>query len=218
MHQARRKIEKEKPPLILRLGLRLSSGRHVDGLWIGTTDGEPERVLARVEQALGLIKQFDRRRYDRLILDLERIWVHPLPWSIAGFEASLNACELDTRYVLADTTPVEMLAACIVHEATHARLWQCGIGYEEKLRQRVEAVCFRQELAFAAKLPDGAYVRDAAEHALATPPEYWRDESFNERLISGSAETFRYLGIPTWVARSLQTVGRCIGWLRLGRS
>jgi hypothetical protein len=173
-----------------------------------------------VEQALSLIKQFDRRRYNRLIRDLERIWVNPLAWSIAAFEASLNACELDTRYVLADTTPVEMLAACIVHEATHARLWRCGIGYpeEEKLRQRVEAVCFRQELAFSAKLPDGAYLREAAEHGLATPPEYWRDESFDERLIAGSDETFRYLGIPRWVARFLLAIGRCTRWLRRGRS
>jgi hypothetical protein len=30
------------------------------------------------------------------------------------------------------------------HEATHARLWTCGIAYEERLRARVEAVCLRK--------------------------------------------------------------------------
>jgi hypothetical protein len=215
MRQEHRKLERKRPPLVLRLGLRISASRQVDGLWIGTTDGEAELVLARVVAALLLIKDFDRRRYNRLILDLERVWVRLLPTGIANFNPSLNACELDTRYVLADTTPAEMLAACIVHEATHARLWRCGIRYEEKLRERVETACFRRELAFAATLPDGAYVRYAAEHALKTPPEYWRDESYNEQLIAGSTEIFRSLGIPTWLARAIQAVGLWTRWVRL---
>ena len=191
-----RDAERVRPTFADRIDLRLYSWQHVDGLWIGTDD---EPSLLRVEQALLLIKHHDRRRYDRIIFDLERVWVRLLPIGIANFNPRLNACELDSRYVLADTTSTEMLAACIVHEATHARLWRCGIRYEEKLRQRVEAACFRRELAFAAKLPDGAFVRYAAEHGLKTPPEYWRDELFNKQLTAGSAEIFRYLGIPAWV-------------------
>ena len=209
-------VERVRPPLVYRAALRMSSVRHVDGLWIGTLDDESS--LMRVEQALLLIKQYDRRRYDRIILDLERVWARLLPTGIANFNPALNACELDSRYVLADTTPTEMLAACIVHEATHARLWRCGIDYEEKLRERVEAACFRRELAFAAMLPDGAYVRYAAEHGLKTPPEYWRDDSSNERAIAGSTEIFRTLGIVSWPARSILTVGRWLRWLRWRRA
>jgi hypothetical protein len=211
--QPRRRDEKNKAPLVERIGLRLSASKHFDGLWIGTLDAEEERIFARVEQALLLIKQFDALRYKRLTSDFERIWVRLLPASMASFHVALRTCQLDTRYVLADTTPVEMLAACIVHEATHARLRRCGIGYDEELRQRVEEVCFRRELAFAARLPDGAYVRQAAEEALKTPPEYWRDKSFNEHFAAGNAETLRYLGVPTWVVRSLEAVGRFRRWL-----
>jgi hypothetical protein len=215
--QLRRQVDRKKAPLGERIGLRMSASRHLDGLWIGTLDVEEERIFARVEQALLLIRQFDALRYKRLTSDFERIWVRLLPAALASYHVALRTCQLDTRYVLADTTPVEMLAACIVHEATHARLRRCGIGYDEKLRQRVEEVCLRRELAFAARLPDGANVRQAAEEALQTPPEFWRDEAFNEHFAAGNAETLRYLGVPAWLIRSLEAVRRLRRWLRRKR-
>src|SRR5713101_6929819 len=105
--------------------------------------------MPRVEEALRLIKTYDRVRYNRLIRDLERVWVTLLPGYPACYDHSIRACELDTRYVLADTSQPEVIASTIVHEATHARLRRSGIGYEEDLRPRVEAVCYRAQIAFA---------------------------------------------------------------------
>jgi hypothetical protein len=169
MNQVREKPRKTRPPFRERMMLRLSDSRRVDGLWIGVGKAkEPELALRRVEEALRLIKVFDRVRYDRLIRDLERVWVTPLPGYSGCCSYSLGACELDPRFVLAETTLPEMIAATIVHEATHARLQRCGIGYEEELRDRVEAVCVRRELAFAARLPNGERVREEAERGLGT--------------------------------------------------
>jgi hypothetical protein len=166
----------------------------VDGLWIGFGGKkQPEPALGRVEEALRLIKIYDRVRYDRLIRDLERVWVRPLPGPVGAFSYSLGACLLDQRFVLAETSLPEMIAATIVHEATHARLLRCGIGYEENLRARVEAVCLRRELAFAAKLPDGQQVREQAERAL---------EAWIERERSGYIQMLRYVGFPDWLART----------------
>ena len=81
--------------------------------------------------ALGLIKTYDRIRYDRLLRDLDRIFIRVLPSSIASFNHSLNACQLDERFVLDEKSGPELIASVIVHEATHARLMRCGIGYEE---------------------------------------------------------------------------------------
>jgi len=50
-----------------------------------------------------------------------------------------------------------------------------GIGYDEDIRARVERVCIRRELAFAAKLPNGEQVRQQAERILPLCDDvsYW---------------------------------------------
>ena len=194
---------KKPPALVDRFELWLSTDKHVDGLWIGTYQSEPDHALRRGEKALELIKAFDRLRYNRLLCDLERVWVRIHPVALGNFNESLNACELDARFVRAETTSTEAIAATIVHEAVHARLMRCGITYGEELRTRVEAVCLRRELAFAAKLPNGEEVRESARRTL----EFYADQSnwtstvMNERYVSGSTDALHYVGVPSWLAR-----------------
>ena len=192
----------DRPRLVVRIMLRFSARRYLDGLWIGTWEMEAEPILRRIEEALLLIKRHDRTRYDRLLRDLERVWVLLLPSSIANFEYGIYTCQIDTRYCLADTTKPELLAAVIVHEATHARLWRRGIRYEEAQRPRIEEICIRREIAFAAKLPNGEVVRDQAERSLAfcATGEYWTSAAFRERYIEGGVEILRYMGAPGWLA------------------
>ena len=76
----------DRPRLSVRIMLRFSASRSLDGLWIGTWETEAEPILHRIEQALLLIKRYDRIRYDRLLRDLQRVWVLLLPSSIASFE------------------------------------------------------------------------------------------------------------------------------------
>src|SRR5262245_48848729 len=97
-----------RPRLLDRLELRLSKGRRIDGLWIGVSmDLEPEPILRRVADALTLIKQYDPVRYDRLLRDLERIWVRLVPGGLGRFTEALRACELDREFVLAETSSSE---------------------------------------------------------------------------------------------------------------
>jgi hypothetical protein len=184
--------------------LWLSSGRRVDGLWVGTYfQKNAEEVMRRVEEALRLIKRYDQRRYKRIISDLDRVWVRLVPGALGRYVHTHRTCELDERFVLAEASLPEVIAATIVHEATHARLWRCGIGYAENIRGRVEAVCFRRELAFARKLPNGEHVREKALDSLAMPPATWTDTADRDRDLEGSVETLRYLGAPNWVVRAL---------------
>jgi hypothetical protein len=175
--------------------------RPVDGLWVGSFfDENAGEALRRVEEALRLIRTYDRPRYDRLRRDLDRVWVRLLTAGVAQFSPALRACLIDERFVLAETTDATVLAAAIVHEATHARLWHCGIGYEEGRRQRVEAICIRRELAFARKLPDGRRVRAWAEAALAMSPSQWTDTAFRDRELEGKVRVLQHLE-RNWVAR-----------------
>jgi hypothetical protein len=195
--------------LIDRIERHLATSRRVDGLWIGVRASEAEPLLRRVEEALALIKRYDRRRYDRLRRDVERVWVRDDlgPDSVGQFDPALWACELDDWLVL--TATAEELAATIVHEATHARLWRRGIGYDESLRARVEAACFRRELAFAARLPNGNTLREDAKRLLRTPPAYWSDAALLERRIeqfTHYVRRLRELQAPDWLVRAMRTI------------
>lgn len=198
-----------------------SVSRRVDGLWIGALlEGDKaETALKRVEDALSLIKTYDRPRYEHLRRDLERVWILVLNGSLASYNEKLRTCELDPRHVLDENASLEVVAATIVHEATHARLLRFGIGYDEEKRSRVEAVCFRRERAFAARLPNGEQVREIAERQLTrcTTNDYWTDAAFNARFLDDGIAALRYLGAPEWLVRSLPLLLAVRRWCRRNR-
>jgi hypothetical protein len=185
-----------------------SVSRVIDGLWLGSEYiDKREAALQRVEAALRLVKAYDRTRYNRLRRDLDRIWVRLLTDGCAQFSPAWRACLIDERFVLAETTDTQLIAAAIVHEATHARLWHRGIGYEEDQRQRVEAVCLRRELAFARRLPGSERVREWAEATLAIPPTHWTDTAFQDRSLHGTIRALQHLE-PQWLSRFLIPIAR----------
>ena len=181
-----------------------SVSKQIDGLWVGCYDKRlSAQVFCRMEEGLRLIKQYDPIRYRRLIRDLDRIWITLLPGDLGHYRTELKLCALDERYVLAEDTTPDLIASVIVHEATHARLKRRGIGYDEPIQSRVEAVCFRRELAFADKLPNGIAVRERATRYL----DYYTPEKFTlsarrERHDKGSAEALRHLGTPEFLIRA----------------
>ena len=52
------------------------------------------------------------------------------------------------------------IALTIIHEATHARLFRAGFGYDDTNRDRIERVCKSAEINLARRIPD-------SEQALA---------------------------------------------------
>jgi hypothetical protein len=184
------------------LELKVSNKLAFDGLLIAY-DESADRIV----EALELIRKFDPVRYNRLRHDVKRIWVRVIPVGMANFEQSTWTCNVDPRYMR--DQPAEAIAGWIVHEATHARLFRAGIGYEGELRARVEQVCLRRELAFAAKLPDGRRVREHAEAVLNDFPDF-SDAATREREYASSHETLLHLGTPAWIARTVVSFAR---WL-----
>ena len=200
----RRPTRRERIDYFLdRLELRASSGKSIDGLWIGVSGDKSSPALQRVENALALIRTHDPLNYRRrrVIRELQRVWVRILVSASGLYSAKLGACELDTRFV--DWASEELIASIIVHEATHARLVRCGIDYEEKRRVRVERVCIRRQLVFTTKLPNGDEAHKRARESLASlSPETYTNQAFSEREQRGSAEALRYIGVPEWVIRA----------------
>lgn len=199
----RKKGRRPGPRILDRISLFLSDGQTIDGLWVGTFDDKPEPVLRRLRESLSLIKAYDRLRYERLTRDLKRVWATAIPLHGAYFDVRLGACVLNARFVVAEMSTPEQIAAAIVHEATHARLMRYGIGYEEKLRSRVEAICLRRELAFLSKLPNGQQAHEWAEQGLVSycDPANLTNDALDRRYFEEGVEELRQHGVPDWVIR-----------------
>lgn len=218
----RRSISVKKPDrklrLIDRLRLRFSTSRLADGLWIDVWNNDPP-PLHRIEEALRLIKQHDSLHYSRIVNNLDRIRVDLLPDAAAHYDRSLNACAMDERFVLLESTTLERIASTIVHEATHARLERWGVVYDEKKRPRIEAISLRRELSFAASLPNSEPLQEEIRSTLewcASDHNFFSDESFQQREEQGQFDTLRYLGTPNWLLGLLMCLirRRRERWLR----
>jgi hypothetical protein len=216
MSKKRHRPPQARARIVDRINLAISIGRYLEGIWIGSWRGRPED-LTRVEDALLLIKQHSPLDYVRIARGLERIWVSLTFHGLGEYDHSLKACILDERYVNDPATTVEQIASTIVHEATHARLERYGIEYEEPRRVKIEAICCRRELAFAARLPGSAELQQDIARCLEwyqTNPEQFRDARFEEAHTVGGIEALRYLGTPDWIIRAISVSMPIIGRAR----
>ena len=164
-----------------RIGLRLSTVRDIDGVWVGAFTNQDEPVLRRVAAALQLMKQQSPLHYSRVIRNLDRIWITTLPDARAQYSCRLNACELDERFVVADETTPEVIASAIVHETTHARLERYGVAYDEAKRHRIEAICLRRELNFVSGLAGCGALQEELRRSRSMEVA-WRAQQLLEKL------------------------------------
>ena len=188
--------------LFKRASLAVSKRREVVGVpvWhLLPVEPKATEELARVTQAIELIARTDPRRFGRLRSDLRGIWI--VGSAGAGeYESHLQLCALDPSYILRADVTVPDIAATIVHEATHARLWACGFRYDQAIRPRIERVCIKAEIAFAARLQDGVSVVRRAEYKLTRVHDAWTDHALRAQTV----RRLRQLGAPNWMIRSLE--------------
>jgi hypothetical protein len=178
---------------------RISRRKRVDELWIGAYDKDTDLQIARVVEALDIIKLYDSRRYKTIMRDLKRIWVLPLPGPLATFHVETWSCRIDQRFVV--SSPIRMIASVIVHEAAHARLFRRGIDYNQARRAQVEAVCTRQQAAFAAKIPLNEDLQSHIRAHLALDASTWTNENLETKHVQGSISLLRHMGMPEWAVR-----------------
>jgi hypothetical protein len=161
----------------------------------------------KVAAALQLICDVDPIRHRQVVRDISRIWITTVVAAAGQLMPSTSICELDERFLMREDISIEEVAGAIVHEATHARLFRWGIGYEENLRDRVENICMARELAFAAKLADGAAIRRWVEARQNGSVDY-SNSAFAVREIAGAREALVHLGTPGWIADIVVTIAR----------
>jgi hypothetical protein len=167
-------------------------------------------VLEKAYAALNLIAEHDPRRMKRMARDLRWIWIKRSAFAPAFSYTSTKVCILDREYWAEQDNPAALLAAVLVHEATHARLFAHGIEYVESARARIEGLCDAQSVMFARRLPDGESVVRRLERR-SVDPEVWSDTTLDRRMLeSKQVELDAMLAdienaeLPTWVKKLLQ--------------
>jgi hypothetical protein len=146
-------------------------------------------VCQKIEQALRLIAEHDPLRFARLRRDVRRILIFTLRGFRGRWFQPLRMCVLDRGYLLLSDADASEIASTIVHEATHARLMRAGFNYDPEIRHRVERLCFKAEIAFGKRVPNGLWLIARAEAQLARDPHDWTDEALLECRFDWLQET-----------------------------
>ena len=156
-------------------------------------------VFDRVRDVLDLIASVDSKRFHRLQRDVTRIFVTHYGGAAGSYWSDLNACLLDWSDLGGN---LHSAAMTLVHEATHARLEKAGIPYCDRLRERIERLCIREEIAFARQLPNSDELVEEAQHAMSS--RWWTPESQKQRHRQ-QLESLRW---PSWALRLRDFVSR----------
>lgn len=133
-------------------------------------------VLARLDEALVLIEQYQPWRLCHLRRDLVQFLVARYPCRGAYFPHE-RTCMTELTFLARRDITAAPVAASIVHEGVHARVHRMGerLGtqWDERGRAREERLCRKAELAFGRVLPAalGGPVIERAVASLALPDE-----------------------------------------------
>ncbi|HKG94230.1 MAG TPA: hypothetical protein VKA84_20125 [Gemmatimonadaceae bacterium] len=129
-------------------------------------------VLARLDEALGLIERYQPWRLRHLRRDLRQFWVVRYPCRGAYLPAE-RSCMTELTFLARRDITAAPVASSIVHEGMHARVHRMGVREEGRDRAREERLCRRAELDFGLALPPelGAPVVERARDSLALADE-----------------------------------------------
>ena len=131
-------------------------------------------VLARLDESLALIEQYQPWRLAHLRRDLKQIRVMRYPCRGAFF-AEHRACMVELTFLARRDIGPATVASTIVHEGMHARVHRfSAVGSRLSAdRSREERLCRRAELEFGESLPPeiGAPVVERALASLDLPDE-----------------------------------------------
>ncbi len=149
--------------LVLLLKAR-SSLSHPGMKLVDISVGTPHesQFILETEEVLHLIATLDPRRYRRVMREIRTVAnQNSLDGNLAEYGRLGRICWLDFSIML-DCCPMDreerlrFYACCVVHEATHGRLFSKRIPYTRRTYSRVERLCTREAIRFARRFAENA--------------------------------------------------------------
>jgi hypothetical protein len=147
-----------------------SSSHTVRGFRVVLENSRPDidsaAVIARLDDALGLIEQYQPWRLAHMRRDISHFWVVRFPCRGAYFPET-RACMTELTFLARTDITAAPVASSILHEGMHARTFRM-IHPQSHDSAREERICRRAELDFGLSLPPslGAPVVERARASL----------------------------------------------------
>ncbi len=135
-------------------------------------DIETRAVVARLDEALGLIETHQPWRLAHLRRDVRAIHVVRFPCR-GAFIPDERVCITELTFLARRDISAAPVASSILHEGMHARVEGMGVDRAGRDRAREERLCRRAELEFGQSLPQslGAPVIERALASLGLDDE-----------------------------------------------
>jgi hypothetical protein len=177
--------------VVAKLLLRAYGSDAARGLPIAVAASAPDETALRysLAEAIRLLEEADVRRW-RVV---KRYVGHIVIWDgdYTAFD-KLGGIHLSAEHLR--TWPRSYLASALVHEAIHLRLAARGIRYGAEVRDRIEALCTREQAAFLARLSAaGKATGVALTESLQEP--WWTDAERVARIQRNLPD------LPQWIRR-----------------
>jgi hypothetical protein len=139
------------------------------------TDDHSSGAEDQLLRSFNLIRETLPRVYARLRRDVRRV----ILLKAGGPEYLPFTRTIAFKKSAVDRAEIPLLAMTLVHEATHARLWNNGIGYPANAPARIEHLCVRAEVRLARELPDADELEKFAVDKLKN--EWWTESAVTAR-------------------------------------
>jgi len=130
------------------------------------SDIDTADAIDRLDQALSLLQQYVPHHYRRLRRDFSGFLIERRAYR-GAFLVATRTCLVELTFVVNRSFSLAQVAATILHEAMHARLFSCGIAVTSDQSHRQERFCRRAEIEFGSLVPDGEPVVRRALESLA---------------------------------------------------
>lgn len=157
---------------------------------------EAAALRTRVIEAIGLLQQTSPRRARRVVTDVKRILVTDNPTATAVFMPAMSAIVLDQSIVR--DHPVTTIAGLLVHEVTHARIWNHRIRDKRVHHTRLERRCNLEMLDAARRMPNAHHLEQWANSLIMQAASYEHEMA---ELNSRKSAWMRELGVPEKLVR-----------------
>ena len=179
----------------------------IDGTPIALVHPSPDeraRCEAQLRAALSLVDRYAPRAARTLKRLQVGVLVFGTDWALGAYYRDAALIKLKEQFVFDSGTSATALASLLVHELTHAWLEEHGVSYIEPRRARIERICFRAEVVFAARAPEGDQLLPRLRRHLSRPASYWSEAAFTDR----ARDELSALGFPRWIVSVLFRVYR----------
>jgi hypothetical protein len=166
-------------------------------------DVDTQDAINRLDGALGLLKQYVPHHYRRLHRDFSGFLIERRAYR-GAYIAATRTCLVELTFVVNRSFSLAQVAATILHEAMHARLYARGIAVGAEESHRQERFCRRAEIEFGSVVPGGEPVVQRAVETLSLSDKEIApaiDQTIAARRVAEA--DLAAVAMPSWMKRAI---------------